>query len=296
MSKPNIILFCETHHYDIQINIAEEAVLNRIEHNSKWRYSFIEESNKLDNILYSKRKHCPKDEEINLFEDYLSGTTSSNMCSNEAESAKEKFKQNLTPLYFDTEDRKSLGHTSHQCDLIKKLDNIESDSMFYGYFLSLLKNDIQDFQRDEEIVNNLNSLSQQVVNSYTLGWAGAAHCYDFHHYLQQTNSPLLSKILFLNLDSHCAKYYSDEGYYNIFKTYSHYITSQYNSCGLSEKLDNHLLRFSNLVAEDSDDDTQPRLKLSDFYNSPHVQRISLSISGEEGNTLPWKVADLDIFN
>lgn len=117
------------------------------------------------------------------------------------------FANSFTSYDFDVDssNRNDLFNEISMCPKLDALHSALTDSEFVGILTEKLFVDKPlDIQRNKDIVKNLENLSMHVGNNYTIGWAGQEHCVDFHHHLTESNSQLLEKIQFININSPCS--------------------------------------------------------------------------------------------
>ncbi len=194
MTKPNIVLFCKNNHYDALTHAAEEAVLDRLDKN-KWTHSLFEAN------LGSKKTKTELSD-IDLKTSHFLQISPENLCLRNSFLLKEKFINSFISYDFDVGDanRNELRNEMSLCSKLDALHSSLTDSEFVGILTEDQYVDLPvDMQRDKDVVTNLENLSTQLGNNYTIGWAGQAHCVDFHHHLTEYHSPLLERKLNLSI-------------------------------------------------------------------------------------------------
>jgi hypothetical protein len=291
MSKQNIILFCENNHYDALTHAAEEAVIHKLD-KQKWTHSLVESDQFLTGDFTAK-------DTIDLYASHFNKQSTSEICFVNPAPLKHKFNNNFISHDFDVKQelRDSFFNEVDLCPKLDKLHKSIIDSEFYGIFSeNFYKDRPFDIERNEIIVKNLENLSYQLGNNYTIGWAGRIHCVDYHHYLLENNSSLLERTLFLNINTPCsvANLEGKDFLSTIIGTYF------FANCNEDSRVYDSVKRippYEKLFTEAN----SPQGKIQndwekEFIKSPHVLNLNLSITDEPGAILPWQVADLDIFN
>ena len=292
MVKPTIVLFCENHE-DLLSATAQSFVLNKLD-KKKWTHSLVEDNAESTNSFFKNHHRTSHLEhaEQDVLLDYFCQSYSANTCNYDVQlrgPIKTKFLENFIPTYFDTNNRHHMSNTILNCEKLRKLATIETDSKFYQSFKELFSSDFFDLQRNADIVSNLKSMASNLGSNYTIGWAGMYHCVELHHKLSLQQPSLLEKFLFFHLTSQpCEQDVELEMQISLYQ--------DYDFCNATSQMHKDIQRFDTCENDDNEEETDFSLQKENYFRSNNTIVLNLSLSGEPGTMLPWQVADLEIFN